>query len=250
MSNITTAMVLAAGLGTRMRPLTENKPKPLVVFKGRPLIDHVLARLQVAEISRAVVNVHYLGGMLIDHLAATATPEIVISDERDALLDTAGGIIKALPLIGVAPFLIHNSDSVWYERQTESHSGASNIGALIEAWDPHTMDALLMLADGPSSIGYTGHGDFHAGPDIGPLVRCKPGETSRDVYCGVAIMKPESFASRDPSSPLSLNTIWDELISARRLYGMRMSGLWMHIGDPDALAKAEHTPSPFEERSA
>ena len=240
MSTIKTAMVLAAGLGTRMRPLTNDKPKPLVRLCGKPLIEHVLGRLHDAGIKQAVVNVHYLGDMLIDHLSSYTYPSVAISDERNALLDTAGGIVNALSLIGDEPFVIHNSDSVWHEPEH-----AKNVSALIGSWDPERMDALLMLADGTSSVGYSGDGDFHGGPDVQPLTRRQSGEFTQDVYCGVSIMKPESFKGYDPATPMSLNAIWDGLIERNRLYGMRMQGLWMHVGDPEALARAEATPSPY-----
>ena len=155
MAQIETAMVLAAGLGTRMRPLTDRIPKPLVTLGGRTLLDHVLDRLAAAGIGRAVVNVHHLADQIEAHLKTRAEPAITISDERGAILETGGGVLKALPVLGGSPFMVHNSNSVWTE------GARSNLRLLMEAWAPRRMDGLLLLARRNSSIGYDGRGDYH-----------------------------------------------------------------------------------------
>lgn len=227
----TTAMVLAAGLGTRMRPLTDAVPKPLVRFAGRPLIDHVLDRLVAAGIRRAVVNVHYLPDQIESHLAARTAPEIAISDERGVLLDTGGGVLRALPQLGAEPFIIHNSDSVWIE------GVGSNLERLIAEWDGTRMDALMLLAVAARSVGYEGTGDFTMAQD-GRLRRRAHAEQAPFVFTGVSIAHPRLLDSQ-PAGAFSLNSPWDRAIEAGRLYGVRMEGLWMHIGTPRALQEAE-----------
>ena len=227
----TTAFVLAAGMGSRMRPLTDDRPKPMVALAGRPLIDHVLDRLAASGITEAVVNVHYKAEVLLDHLAARRQPRIARSDERAALLDTGGGVIKARDLLGQAPFLIHNSDTVWLER------GVANLDSLIGAWDPQRMDSLLLLAERERSIGYDGAGDFELRAD-GSLARRRKGETVPHVFAGVSIAHPRLLEGA-PAGAFSLNVLWDSAIAAGRLYGIVLDGLWMHVGTPQALAEAE-----------
>jgi MurNAc alpha-1-phosphate uridylyltransferase len=231
MVQISKAMVMAAGKGTRMRPLTDTMPKPLVPFAGKPLIDHVLDRLAEAGIAEAVVNIHYLADMLEAHLASHTTPRIIISDEREALLDTGGGTKKALPLLGDDPIITFNSDSVW------AGEGESNLANLMAAWDPARMDALLMIADAARTIGYVGRGDFLMDEE-GLLARRDPSSTAPYMFAGVQIIKPGLFAD-GPEGPFSTNLIWDRLIEKGRLFGHRMSGVWMHVGAPDDLAEAE-----------
>jgi len=229
---IGTAMVLAAGLGTRMRPLTDTLPKPLVPLKGKPLIDHALDRIADAGIARAVVNVHHKADLLEAHLAARRPPpEIVISDERGERLETGGGVVKALPLLGKAPFLIHNSDSVWIE------GVGSNIARLCAAFDPKRMDSLMLLALGAASLGYEGHGDFVMGPD-GLIVRRGERREAPFAFTGVSIAHPRLFDSA-PEGAFSLNVLWDRAISEGRLFGMRLDGVWMHVGTPRAVSEAE-----------
>ncbi|PKQ07169.1 MAG: mannose-1-phosphate guanylyltransferase [Alphaproteobacteria bacterium HGW-Alphaproteobacteria-11] len=225
------AMVMAAGRGLRMRPLTETVPKPLVRLAGKPLIDHVLDRLAEAGIEEAVVNVHYLAELLVAHLATRTHPRIVISDERAALLDTGGGTKKALPLLGNDPVLTFNSDSVWVEGL------GANLRNLMAAFDPERMDALLMIADAARTIGYVGRGDFTMDP-AGLLARRGESTTAPYMFAGVQIIKPGLFAD-GPDGPFSTNLIWDRLIEEGRLYGQRMGGTWMHVGAPDDLAEAE-----------
>lgn len=230
-AQVTTAMVLAAGLGTRMRPLTDTMPKPMVPLKGKPLIDHVLDRLVAGGISRAVVNVHHFADQLEQHLAARKSPAIVISDERGEVLETGGGVVKALPLLGDAPFLIHNSDSVWIE------SIGSNIARLIRAFDPERMDSLMLLTLGATSLGYDGHGDF-AMDQNGLLQRRSEQRESPFVFTGVSIAHPRLFENAPPGR-FSLNVLWDRAIAAGRLYGMRLDGVWMHVGTPQSVEEAE-----------
>lgn len=225
------AFVLAAGLGTRMRPLSDRVPKPLVALAGRTLLDHVLDRIAQADIPEAVVNVHYRADDIELHLRDRQRPHVTISDERDRLMDTGGGIAKALPLLGDKPFLVHNSDSVWIE------TGRSNLRMLAEAMDEQRMDALLLLAERAASLGYHGRGDFHLEAD-GRLRRVEPGESAGHVYAGVSIATARLV--RDvPDGSFSLNRLWDRALGEGRLFGIGLVGTWMHVGDPTALADAE-----------
>ena len=225
------AMILAAGLGQRMRPLTDTIPKPLVHLAGQPLIDHVLDRLATAGVERAVVNVHYLADALITHLESRRTPRIVFSDERAHLLDTGGGVVKALARLGPEPFLVHNSDSVWIE------GIGSNLARLAAAWDSTHMDCLLLLAPGTSTIGYDGRGDFFLTPG-GLVQRRRERDLAPFVFTGVSIAHPRLFDGA-PDGPFSLNLVWNRAIAKGRLHGIRFEGVWMHIGTPEALAEAE-----------
>ncbi|MFA9550030.1 MAG: nucleotidyltransferase family protein [Hyphomicrobium sp.] len=225
------AMVLAAGKGVRMRPLTAQIPKPLVRLKGRALIDHVLDRLAAAGISKAVVNVHYLADTLETHLSTREKPQIIISDERGLLLDTGGGVVHALPKLGPEPFLIHNSDSVWIE------GVGANLDRLIAAWDCDKMDSLMLLASTTTSLGYDGGGDFVMGTD-GRLVRRGEHQMASFVFTGVSIAHPRMFDGA-PRRRFSLNELWNTAIENGRLYGIRLDGQWMHVGTPEALKEAE-----------
>jgi MurNAc alpha-1-phosphate uridylyltransferase len=228
-----TAMVLSAGFGERMRPLTLRMPKPLVPLAGRALIDHVLDRLAAAGVDTAIVNVHYLPEQLETHLAARngKLPEIVISDERGVLLDTGGGAKKALPLLGQGPFFIHNADSVW------SEGAAPALSRMLKLWDPAAMDCLLLLAPVTTSIGYAARGDFSMAPD-GRLARRGEGEVVPFAFAGVSLCDERLFAEA-PEGRFSLNLLWDRALAKGRLYGMRLDGRWMHVGTPEALADAE-----------
>lgn len=231
MSAVKTAMVLAAGMGTRMRPLTDAIPKPLVQLRGRPLIDHVLDRIAAASIENAVVNVHHHADKLEDHLAGRKRPRITISDERAVLLDTGGGVVNALPKLGPGPFLIHNSDSVWIE------GIGSNLERLIAAWNPERMDCLMLLAIGATSLGYEGRGDFQMSPD-GLVTRRAEHREAPFVFTGVSIADQRFFEDA-PKGRFSLNVLWNRAIERRRLFGTRLDGTWMHVGTPEALAEAE-----------
>lgn len=231
MGEIETAMVLAAGLGTRMRPLTDHSPKPLVKLGGRTLLDHVLDRLQAAGITRAVVNVHHLADRIEAHLKSRTVPGIVISDERNAILETGGGVLKALPLLEGKAFIVHNSDSVWIEGQH------SNLRRLMRLWEPERMSALLLLARRDASIGYEGRGDFHIDAS-GLLTRRRPGEETPYVFAGVSILKPRLFEGVAERA-FSLNKIFDRAIAECGLFGVTLEGTWMHVGTPGALIEAE-----------
>ena len=232
-AQISTAMVLAAGMGTRMRPLTDTVPKPLVEVAGRSLLDRVLDRIASAGIGRAIVNVHYKADQIERHLAARqGPPRVEISDERDCLLDTGGGIVRALPKLGSEPFLIQNSDSIWIEGIGQS------IPRLMQAFDPERMDSLMLVALGTSSLGYSGSGDFVMDPD-GLLSRRAERVEAPFVFTGVSIAHPRLFDSAPKSGAFSLNRLWDEAIERERLYGLRLDGVWMHVGTPEAIAEAE-----------
>jgi MurNAc alpha-1-phosphate uridylyltransferase len=198
---------------------------------GKPLVDYVLDRLADAGVDRAVVNVHHLADQLEQHLAQRQRPEIVISDEREELLGTAGGVVKALPDLGIAPFFHVNSDTIWIDGVTP------NLRRLAAAFDPARMDALLLLATSISSIGYTGRGDFAMGPD-GRLVRRGEREVVPFIYSGAAILTSAFFEGVAPG-PSSMSPLFDRAIENERLYGLRLEGLWMHVGTPDAVKAAE-----------
>jgi MurNAc alpha-1-phosphate uridylyltransferase len=225
------AMVLAAGFGTRMHPLTEKMPKPLVPVAGRALIDHVLDRLAEAGVERAVVNVRHFADQLERHLAGRAKPKIAISDERGGLLGTGGGVVKALPLLGDAPFFHINSDSIWIDGVTP------NLRRLADAFDAAAMDALLLLAPAAGSIGYGGRGDFVMAPD-GRLTARGEREVAPFVYAGAAILAPALFKDA-PAGEFPLTALFARASAAGRLHGLRLEGQWMHVGTPDAIALAE-----------
>lgn len=231
MSGVKTAMVLAAGLGTRMRPLTNTIPKPLVPLAAKPLLDHVLDRLALAGVEKAVVNVHCMADQIEAHLARRTNPQIVISDERDVLLDTGGGVVNALGKLGDASFFIHNSDSVWVE------GAAPCLEQMARMWNPDSMDTLMLLAPCATTLGYDGHGDF--GMDAGGLVR-RPlaGARAPFVFTGVSLAHPRLFEGA-PEGKFSLNVLWDRAIAQGRAYGLRHDGIWMHVGTPEAVREAE-----------
>lgn len=227
----TTAMVLAAGLGTRMRPITDTIPKPLVAIAGLPLIDRALDRLSEAGVTRAVVNVHYLADRIEAHLAGRTAPRVAFSDERDGLLETGGGVAKALPLLGPDPFYLLNTDSMWVD------GARPLLDRLAERWDGERMDALLAVAPTVASSGYSGTGDFLLDSD-GRLSRRPERITAPFVYTGIAILSPALFKTV-PDGAFSLNVVFDEAIAAERLFGIRLDGIWMHVGTPPAIAEAE-----------
>jgi N-acetyl-alpha-D-muramate 1-phosphate uridylyltransferase len=225
------AIVLAAGLGTRMRPYNGHIPKPLVAVGGKSLIDYGLDRLADAGVERAVVNVHHLADALEQHLAARQAPRITISDERGALLGTGGGIAKALPKLGDAPFFLVNSDTLWID------GVKPNFARLAEAFDAAAMDALLLLAPTAGSLGYEGRGDYAMLPD-GRLHRRGENEVVPFIYAGAAILSPALFADA-PAGAFSVTVLFDRAGAAGRLFGLRLEGTWMHVGTPDAVAEAE-----------
>jgi MurNAc alpha-1-phosphate uridylyltransferase len=225
------AMVLAAGLGKRMRPITETLPKPLVPVAGRPLIDHILDALADAGVEEAVVNVHYLADLLQRHVKGRAKPQIIISDERELLLDSGGGVKRALPELGPAAFFVLNSDSFWID------GPRSNLLRMAEAWDPARMDVLMLVASTAASTGYDGIGDF-AMDATGLLRRRREREVVPFVYAGVLILKPDLFDGT-PNGPFSLNLLFDRAAARGRLFGLRLDGYWLHVGTPDAIGLAE-----------
>ena len=229
-ARLDTAMVLGAGLGTRMGE--SSLPKPLVALAGKALIDHVLDRLAEAGIKRVVVNVHHRADQIERHLSARTRPAIAFSDERAALLDTGGGVKKALPLLGPGAFLINNADSLWIE------GVGGNLARLAAAWDDARMDCLMMLAPLARSHGYSGRGDFAL--ESGGRIRRRKVEQEilPFAFTGVSLAHPRLFAD-SPEHAFSLNDVWNRAISAGRAYGLRMEGVWMHVGTPAALAEAE-----------
>ncbi len=226
--------VLAAGLGnSRMRPFNGQAPKPLVQVGGKALIDHVLDRLADTGVACAVVNVHHLADQIERHLQARQRPRIVISDERHELLGTGGGVVKALAQLGAAPFFHVNSDTIWIDRRERP-----NLGRLWRAaFDADRMDALLLLAPTATSIGYEGRGDFAMAAD-GPLVWRRERDVVPFVYAGAAILAPALFAGA-PAGAFGLADLWRRAAEAERLYGLRLEGVWMHVGTPEAVAAAE-----------
>jgi N-acetyl-alpha-D-muramate 1-phosphate uridylyltransferase len=228
-----TAMVMAAGLGKRMRPLTATRPKPLVEVAGKALLDHALERLRAAGVKRAVVNVHYLADALEAHLKNRDYGlEIIISDEREQLMETGGGLVKALPLLGERPFLSVNSDNLWIDGPVDS------IRALAAAWDGARMDALLLMVPLARAHCHGGQGDFHldaAGRIVG---RRKPGRLAPFVWTGVQILHPRLITNA-PEGPFSTNLFWNRAIEAGRAFGIVHGGLWFDVGTPRAIPVAE-----------
>ncbi|MBX9882787.1 MAG: nucleotidyltransferase family protein [Sphingomonas sp.] len=228
-----TAMVMAAGLGKRMRPLTATRPKPLVEVAGKALLDHALERLRAAGVKRAVVNVHYLADALEAHLKNRDYGlEIIISDEREQLMETGGGLVKALPLLGERPFLSVNSDNLWIDGPVDS------IRALAAAWDGARMDALLLMVPFARAHCHGGQGDFHldaAGMIVG---RRKPGRLAPFVWTGVQILHPRLITDA-PEGPFSTNLFWNRAIEAGRAFGIVHGGLWFDVGTPRAIPVAE-----------
>jgi MurNAc alpha-1-phosphate uridylyltransferase len=225
------AMVLAAGIGKRMRPLTATRPKPLVRVDGRPLIDHCLDKLAEAGVARAVVNVHYLPGQIAAHLAHRTAPAIAISDETDALLETGGGLVKALPLIAADPFFCLNSDNIWLDGPQDVFA------ALSDAWDPARMDALLLVVSHARAFNYTGLGDFHLDP-LGKISRRKAGRVAPFIFSGIQLVS-QRFLRDAPEGAFSTGVFWDRAIAEGRLYGISHTGLWFEVGAPQMIAPTE-----------
>ncbi|MCT2401008.1 nucleotidyltransferase family protein [Novosphingobium mangrovi (ex Huang et al. 2023)] len=226
-----TAMILAAGLGKRMRPLTAHQPKPLVRVAGRSLIDHALDKLEGAGIDHAVVNVHYLADALEGHFKArTRAPQVVVSDEREKLLETGGGLVKAAPLLP-DPFFCLNSDNIWLDGPNDVFSELS------QAWDPERMDALLLLVPHPRAMNYRGDGDFHLDPE-GRVTRRKRGYVAPFIYTGIQLVSHRLLRDA-PEGPFSTNLLWTRAIEEGRLYGISHMGLWFEVGDPGAIKPTE-----------
>jgi MurNAc alpha-1-phosphate uridylyltransferase len=228
-----TAMVMAAGLGKRMRPLTASRPKPLIEVAGRPLIDHCLDRLRAAGVEKAVVNVHYFAGPLEAHLRNRVDGiEIIISDERKQLLETGGGLKRALPLIDADPFLAVNSDNLWIDGPLDT------LRLLAADWDDSRMDALLLLVPLARAYCHAGRGDFHMSA-AGALKRRKPSGVAPFVFTGIQILAKRLFDGALPEGPFSTNLLWDRAIAAGRCFGAVHQGLWFDVGRPESIAKAE-----------
>jgi MurNAc alpha-1-phosphate uridylyltransferase len=228
-------MILAAGLGTRMAPLTQEKPKPLIEVNAKPLIDHVIDRLVRGGVNFIVVNVHYMADQIVAHLekrrARTPGVEIRISDESGTILDTGGAIAKALPLFEGEPFFTHNSDSLWVEGM------GSAMTRMKTRWNPDSMDALMLLAPCATAIGYEGRGDFEM-DSWGVLKRRQEMNLAPFVWTGLQIVHPRLFDGA-PAGRFSINPLWDKAIENGRLEGLRLDGVWIHVGTPKGLQDAE-----------
>lgn len=227
-----TAMVMAAGLGQRMRPLTATCPKPLIEVAGKPLIGHVLDRLRAAGVRRAVVNVHYLAERMEAYLAKVEGIEVVVSDERGRLMETGGGLAQARDLLGDDPFVVVNSDNLWVDGPVDA------LRLLAERWDDAAMDALLLLVPLARAHNNPGSGDFHLAADGRITARRKPGRVAPFTYTGVQLMHPRLIANC-PEGPFSTNLFWDRALAAGRLYGQAHQGLWFDVGTPAAIGRTE-----------
>ncbi|CTQ54534.1 UTP--glucose-1-phosphate uridylyltransferase [Roseibium album] len=227
------AMIMAAGLGKRMRPLTATTPKPLIEVNGQALIDHGMDRLVSAGVKTCVVNVHYLADLVEVHVRRRNDIEIVISDERDQLLETGGGIKKALPQLGESPFFQLNADTCYWIEGVKP-----NLEHMVDAWDETRMDALLLVAETVKSVGYAGRGDFDMAKD-GSLTRRLEKGVTPFAYAGAAILHPRLFEGA-PDGAFSMNVLFDKAIESGRLFGVQMEGLWLHIGTPESIRAAEY----------
>ena len=225
-----TAMVMAAGMGKRMRPLTATTPKPLVRVAGRPLVDHALDRLAEAGIARAVVNVHYLADALEAHVCERAAPRVVISDEREHLLETGGGMVKAAGLLP-DPFFCLNADNIWLDGPRNAFEELSS------RWDAERMDALLLLVGHKNAANFDGPGDFHMDP-CGALSRRRPGRIAPFVYMGIQLVS-HRLLREAPEGRFSTNVLWDRALGEGRLYGVSFLGRWFEVGTPQAIAPTE-----------
>ena len=228
-----TAMIMAAGIGKRMRPLTATRPKPLIQVAGQTLLDHVFDRLRAAGIKRAVVNVHYLADALEAHLKNRVKDiDVVVSDERDQLMETGGGLVQARELIGDKPFVVANADNLWVD------GPADTIKLLASRWDDEVMDALLLVVPLARAHNHGGLGDFHLDANGRITGRRKPGRVAPFVYTGVQILSPRVIHDW-PEGPFSTNLFWNRAIEAGRAYGFVHQGLWFDVGTPPAIAKTE-----------
>jgi N-acetyl-alpha-D-muramate 1-phosphate uridylyltransferase len=225
------AMILAAGQGTRMQPLTLKRPKPLVEVNGRTLLDQCIDRLKAAGVTEILVNARYLADQIIAHCTARKDVRITIQDERDAELDTGGALVRARPFFEDRPAITFNADSIWVEGM------GSNLRRLMAFWDDETMDCLMLLAPTWNTIGEVGKGDFHM-DSAGRLRRREIQRVTPFVWPGVQIIHPR-FLDGAPAGKFSTNLLWDRAIEVGRLFGIRLDGRWMHIGTPDAIDEAE-----------
>ena len=233
---ITHAMVLAAGLGTRMRPITNSMPKPLVRIAGRPMIDYVLDTLAAAGVEQVVVNVHHFAEQMEAHLAGRDDLDILISDERAELMNSGGGLVKGLKRLDRSPVFVMNADLFWIAEETGDRS---NLARLAEAFDPARMDMILLCVPLERTTGHNGKKDFSLGSD-GRLKRYEDGDPDPVVYAGAIALLPELFDDA-PTDAFNLNIYFDRAIARGRLYGIQMSGLWLTVGTPEAIGEAEET---------
>lgn len=227
-----TAMVLAAGLGTRMRPLTDTCPKPLIEVAGKRLMDRMVEPLIAAGVKRIVVNVHWMADQVEAHVAGLTGVDVIVSDERGEVLETGGALVKAAPLLGDDPVFVVNTDAFW------GKGDAAPLLDLASAFDPARMDELLLLADTQRSLGYGGAGDFLV-DEIGRLERRGANPSAPWAYAGVRILKPQAFAGLAVERFSVAWRIWGPLIEAGRLHGLPLDDFWLHVGDPVALQEAE-----------
>ncbi len=225
-----TAMILAAGLGKRMRPLTASQPKPLVRVAGKALIDHALDRLAEAGIARAVVNVHYLADALEAHVLARKVPQVSVSDERALLLETGGGMVKALGQLP-DPFFALNADNIWLDGPKSAFHDLSR------RWDPDAMDALLLVVPHARALNFQGPGDFHMDP-MGRLSRRRDGRIAPFIYTGIQLVSHRLLRDA-PEGPFSTNILWNRAMAEGRLYGISFTGLWFEVGTPQAIRPTE-----------
>jgi MurNAc alpha-1-phosphate uridylyltransferase len=227
-----TAMVMAAGLGKRMRPLTASRPKPLVELAGKPLIDHVLDRLRAAGVGKVVVNVHYLADSLEAHLATAAKDfDVTISDERKLLLETGGGLVQAAPMIDCDPFLVVNSDNFWID------GPADGLKLLASGWDSQRMDALLLLVPQARAGNHRGQGDFHM-DRFGRLKRRGRSRVAPYVFTGIQMIS-KRLLDGAPEGAFSTNVLWDKAIAEGRCFGLVHQGLWFDVGTPRSIRDTE-----------
>lgn len=230
--SLTTAMVMAAGRGTRMRPLTDDLCKALVEVGGRALIDWTLDKLAAAGVERAVVNVHHFADQLEAHLAARNAPHILISDERDELLETGGGLAKAAPLLGEDPVFVANIDALWID------GAEAELDRLAAGFDAEIMDFRLMLSPMDANLGFSGPGDFYLDA-AGRLARRGERRSAPFAYAGVQVLHPRVLRGV-AAEPFSTNRLWDKALASGRLFGAPMDAFWMHVGDPEARDAAEN----------
>ena len=223
-------MVLAAGLGTRMRPLTNDRPKPLVEVAGKALVDHTLDRLAEAGVSRAVVNVHHYADAVETHVACRSAPKVTVSDERKLLLETGGGLVRAQDLLP-DPFFCVNSDNIWRDGPTDAFR------TLSEEWNPHKMDALLLVVPHDRAFNFRGKGDFHLGA-AGVLSRRVGDEPAPFIFTGIQLIAKRLLRDA-PEGPFSTNVLWSRAIEEGRLHGVEFAGEWFEVGDPGAIAPTE-----------
>lgn len=227
-----TAMIMAAGLGKRMRPLTASQPKPMVRVAGKPLLDHALDRLAEAGVARAVVNVHYLGDAIEAHVRNRPMPQVSISDERGLLLETGGGMKKALDAgLLPDPFFCLNADNIWLDGPRDAFADLS------AGWDPAKMDSLLLVVPHSRAENFRGEGDFHMDP-LGRLTRRKSGRIAPFIYTGIQLVS-HRLLREAPEGPFGTMTLWERAIGEGRLYGANFTGRWFEVGTPEAIRPTE-----------